>query len=84
VIAELCEALRVAGVPDDNVQAAARTRASHERRFNRIDADLTTFHGEIKALEGEIVMVACIAGASPPVEAVAFGWPERCGMGAIG
>jgi hypothetical protein len=64
VIVELYEALRAAGVPEDKAQAAARSRANRERRFDHIDRELATFRGEIKALEGQMVMVKWIAGGN--------------------
>jgi hypothetical protein len=64
VIVELYEALRAAGAPEDKAQAAARTHANHERRFDHIDTELATFRGEIKALEGQMVMVKWIAGGN--------------------
>ncbi|MDF2781726.1 MAG: hypothetical protein K0S96_1530, partial [Geminicoccaceae bacterium] len=44
-------------------QAAARALADHERRFDHVDTELATIRGEIKALEGEVVMVEWMTGA---------------------
>ena len=38
--------------------------ADHERRFDHVDAELATIRGEIKALEGQIVIVKWITGAT--------------------
>jgi hypothetical protein len=63
MIVELYEALRAAGAPEDKAQAAARALADHERRFDHVDTELATIRGEIKALEGQVVMVKWITGA---------------------
>jgi hypothetical protein len=60
VIVELYEALRAAGAPDDKAQAAAKAM----RRFDHVDTELATIRGEIKALEGQIVIVKWITGAT--------------------
>jgi hypothetical protein len=64
MIVELYEALRAAGAPEDKAQAAARALADHERRFDHVDTELATIRGEIKALEGQVVMVKWITGAT--------------------
>ena len=64
MIVELYEALRAAGAPEDKAQAAARALADHERRFDHVDAELATIRGEIKALEGQVVIVKWITGAT--------------------
>lgn len=64
MIVELYEALRSAGAPEDKAQAAARALADHERRFDHLDAELATIRGEIKAVEGQVVMVKWITGAT--------------------
>jgi hypothetical protein len=63
-IVEPYEALRAAGAPEDKAQAAARVLAKHDRRFDRVDAELAAIRGELKALEGQIVMVQWITGAT--------------------
>jgi hypothetical protein len=55
--------LRTAGAPEDKAQAAARAMADHERRFDHVDTELATIRGEVKALEGQIVIVKWITGA---------------------
>jgi hypothetical protein len=37
---------------------------THERRFDHVDTELATSRGEIKALEGQIVIVQWIIGAT--------------------
>ena len=64
MIVELYEALRAAGAPEDKAQAAARARAEHDRRFDRVDTELAVIRGELKALEGQVVMVKWITGAT--------------------
>lgn len=64
MIVELYEALRAAGAPEDKAQAAARALAEHERRFDRVDAELTAIRGELKAIEGQGVMVKWITCAT--------------------
>ena len=64
MIVELYEALRAAGAPEDKAQAAAKAMADHERRFDHVDTELATIRGEIKALEGQVIMVKWITGAT--------------------
>jgi hypothetical protein len=64
MIIELYEALRAAGAPEDKAQAAARALAEHDRRFDHVDGELATIRGELKALEGQVVMVEWITGAT--------------------
>jgi hypothetical protein len=64
MIAELYEALKAAGAPEDKAQAAAKALADHERRFDHVDTELATVRGEIKALEGPIIIVKWITGAT--------------------
>lgn len=64
MIVELYEALRSAGAPEEKAQAAARALAEHDRRFDHVDTELATIRGEIKALEGQVVMVKWITGAT--------------------
>ena len=64
MIVELYEALRSAGAPEDKAQAAARAMADHERRFDHVDTELATIRGEVKALEGQVVIVKWITGAT--------------------
>jgi hypothetical protein len=63
MIALLYEALRAAGAPDDKAQAA-RALAEHDRRFDHVDGELATIRGELTALEGRVVMVEWITGAT--------------------
>jgi hypothetical protein len=63
MIVELYEALRAAGAPEEKAQAAAKAMADHERRFDYVDTELATIRGEIKTLEGQIIMVKWITGA---------------------
>lgn len=53
MIVELYEALR-----------AARALAEHDRRFDHVDTELATIRGEIRSLEGQVVMVEGITGAT--------------------
>lgn len=64
MIVELYEALRAVGAPEDKAQAAARALADPERRFDHVDTELATIRGEIKALEGQVVVVEWITGAT--------------------
>jgi hypothetical protein len=64
MIVELDEALRAAGAPEEKAQAAAKAMAEHERRFDHFDTEVATIRGEIRALEGQIVIVKWIIGAS--------------------
>jgi hypothetical protein len=64
MIVEVYEALRAAGAPEDRAQAAARALADHERPFDRADTELATIRGEIGALEGQLVIVKWITGAT--------------------
>jgi hypothetical protein len=64
MIVELYEALGAAGAPEDKAQAAARALADHERRFDHVDTELATIRGEIKAVEGQVVMVKWTTGAT--------------------
>jgi hypothetical protein len=64
MIVELYEALRAAGAPEDKAQAAAKALAEHDRRFDRIDIELAAIRGEIKALEGQVIIVKWVAGAT--------------------
>jgi hypothetical protein len=64
IIVESYEALRAAGAPEDKAQAAARALAEHDRRFDHVGTELATIHGEIRALEGQVVMVKWITGAT--------------------
>jgi hypothetical protein len=64
MIVTLYEALRAAGAPEDKAQAAARALAEHDRRFDRVDTELAAIRGELKALEGQVVMVKWITGAT--------------------
>jgi hypothetical protein len=64
MIVELYEALRTAGAPEDKAQAAAGALTDHERRFDRADTELATIRGEIGALEGQLVIVKWITGAT--------------------
>ena len=57
MIAELYEALKAAGAPEDKAQAAAKALADHERRFDNID-------GKLAALEAQVTMVKWITGAT--------------------
>ena len=50
MIAELYEALKAAGAPEDKAQAAAKALADHERRFDSID-------GKLAALEAQVTVV---------------------------
>lgn len=49
---------------EDKTEAAARTLAEHDRRFDCVDAQLATIRGKIKALEAPVVMVKWITGAT--------------------
>ena len=40
MIAELYDALKSAGAPEDKAQAAAQAMADYDNRFSRIEADL--------------------------------------------
>ena len=62
MIVELYEALRAAGAPEDKARAAARALAEHDHRFDRIETELAVIRGELKAFEGQVVMVKCITG----------------------
>jgi hypothetical protein len=64
MIVELYEALRAAGAPEEKAQAAAKAMADHERRFDHVDTELATIRGEIKTLEGQIIIVKWITGAT--------------------
>ena len=57
MIAELYEALKAAGAPEDKARAAAKALADHERRFDRID-------GKLAALEAQVSVVNWITGAT--------------------
>jgi hypothetical protein len=56
-IVEIYEALRSAGAPEDNAQAAATALARHEQRFDRVD-------GKLAALEAQVTMVKWITSAT--------------------
>jgi hypothetical protein len=64
MIVELYAALRAAGMPEDKAQAATRALAEHERRFDHVDTELATVRGGIRALEGQIIVVKWITGAT--------------------
>ena len=71
MIVELCDALKVAGAPEDKAQTAAAALAEHQRRFDHIDGELKAIHaeirvveGQIKALETQITVVKWVAGAT--------------------
>lgn len=64
MIVELYEALRAAGAPEDKAQATARALVEHDRRSDHVDTELATIRGELKALEGQVVMVKWITGAT--------------------
>jgi hypothetical protein len=57
MIAELYEAVKAAGAPEDTAQAAAKALADRERRFDSID-------GKLAALEAQVTMVKWITGAT--------------------
>lgn len=42
MIAELYDALKSAGAPDDQERKAAEAMASYENRFTKVDNDLTS------------------------------------------
>jgi hypothetical protein len=64
MIVELYEALRAAGALEDKAQAAARALAEHDRCFDHVDAEPAMIRGEIRALEGQVVMVKWITSAT--------------------
>ena len=64
MIVELYEALRAAGPPEDKAQAAARALEEHDRRFDRVDTELAAIRVELRALEGQVIMMEWITGAS--------------------
>jgi len=64
MIVELHAALRAAGAPEDKEQAAVRALVDHDRRFDHVDTELATIRGENEALEGHVVMVKWITGAT--------------------
>ena len=64
MIVELSEALRAAGAPEDKAQAAARALADHDRRWDHVHADLAAIPGRLKTLQGQVVMVKWIMGAT--------------------
>lgn len=54
MVLELYEALKAAGAPEDKAQAAARTVAHHDARFERIEHRLDRLEARIDALEVSI------------------------------
>jgi hypothetical protein len=64
MIVELYEALRAAGASEEKAQAAAKALTDHERRFDHVDTELATIRGEIRAVDGQIVIVKWITGAT--------------------
>jgi hypothetical protein len=59
MIAQLYEALKAAGAPEDKAQAAGKALDDHERRFDRID-------GKLAALEAQVTMVKWITARRLP------------------
>ncbi len=51
MILELYDALKAAGAPEDKAQAAAKTLASHDERFDRIDVELATVRAELALIK---------------------------------
>ena len=71
MIVELYEALRAAGAPEDKAQAAAKALADHERRLRprryrtrRHPCRDQAVRAEVKAVEGQVIMVKWITGAT--------------------
>jgi hypothetical protein len=49
--------------PEDEPQAAAKALAERVRRFGRIDTELAAIRGEIRTLEGQVIIVRWVYGS---------------------
>jgi hypothetical protein len=52
------------GLCGGHISAITTMIAEHDRRFDRLDTELAAIRGELKALEGQVVMVKWITGAT--------------------